>query len=82
MANFNSVGPQDFELTLTVPGVYGYRCTPHFGLGMVGLIVVTGEAKTGDWKVNLEAAKSIGHPGKAKKTFELLWPELENLMRQ
>lgn len=27
-------------LTLTEPGVYGVKCTPHVGLGMVALIVV------------------------------------------
>ena len=31
---------QDYRVTLTKEGVYGYRCTPHFGLGMVGVIVV------------------------------------------
>ncbi len=31
---------QDYRVTLTKEGVYGYRCVPHYGLGMVGLIVV------------------------------------------
>ena len=29
-----------FDVTLTVPGVYDYYCTPHEGAGMVGRIVV------------------------------------------
>lgn len=29
-----------FDITLTVPGVYDYYCTPHEGAGMVGRIVV------------------------------------------
>jgi plastocyanin len=29
-----------FDVTLTVPGVYDYYCTPHEGTGMVGRIVV------------------------------------------
>lgn len=29
-----------FEVTLTVPGVYDYFCTPHEAVGMVGRIVV------------------------------------------
>ena len=29
-----------FNVTLTVPGVYDYYCTPHEGAGMVGRIVV------------------------------------------
>ena len=35
------VHPGDhFDVTLTVPGVYDYYCTPHEGAGMVGRIVV------------------------------------------
>jgi len=35
------VHPGDhFEVTLTVPGVYDYFCTPHEAAGMVGRIVV------------------------------------------
>ena len=34
-----------------VEGVYGYNCTPHAMLGMVGLVVV------GDPSSNLDAAK-------------------------
>ena len=33
-----------FDVTLTVPGVYDYYCTPHEGAGMVGRIVV-GDAR-------------------------------------
>lgn len=32
-----------FEHTFTIPGVYGYRCDPHFTLNMVGTITVVGE---------------------------------------
>jgi len=31
-----------FEHTFDVPGVYNYYCTPHQGLGMVGLVIVEG----------------------------------------
>ena len=31
---------EHFDVTLTVPGVYDYYCTPHEGAGMVGRIVV------------------------------------------
>lgn len=35
------VHPSDhFEVTLTVPGVYDYYCTPHEAAGMVGRIIV------------------------------------------
>ena len=73
---------QDFELTLKVPGVYGYRCTPHFALGMVGLIVVAGKAESGDWESNLAVAKSVAHPRRAGRVFETLWLELETMMSE
>ncbi len=56
------------EITFTVEheGLYGIRCTPHYGMGMVALIAV-GEP------VNAEEARAVKHPGKAKKVFaELL----------
>ena len=58
---------QDTSVTLDVPGLYSYKCTPHFGLGMVGLVVV------GDASVNLDAVEGGKYPGKAKKVIaELL----------
>ena len=62
---------KDMEVTLTIPGFYGYQCTPHAANGMVGLIVVEGEGKLN----NLEAAKKIKHRGKAKKAFKTIWAE-------
>ena len=31
---------KNISVTLTVPGIYGYLCLPHAGLGMNGVIVV------------------------------------------
>ena len=31
---------EKLTVTLTQPGVYGYQCTPHLVMGMVGLVVV------------------------------------------
>ena len=31
---------QEIEVRFTLPGLYGYHCLPHTGLGMVGLIEV------------------------------------------
>lgn len=57
---------QPITVTLTEEGVYGVKCTPHYGMGMVALIAVGKPA-------NLEAASAVKHPGKAKKVFaELL----------
>ena len=54
---------EEFEITLTEEGTYQYICTPHYGMGMVGVILV------GDHSKNLDAAKAKKHPGKAKKVF-------------
>ena len=65
-----------FEVTFEKPGVYGYRCTPHYTLGMVGIVIVEGDG----WDANLEAAKSIKQRGKAKKRFKSMWKEVDALM--
>lgn len=53
---------EDVTVTFTQPGVYGVKCKPHLGMGMVAAVVV-GEP------VNLEAAKAVKNPGKAGKKF-------------
>jgi pseudoazurin len=65
---FKSEMGKDFSVTLTQNGVYGIRCTPHYGMGMVAMIIVG----TPD---NLEAAQAVKHPGKAKKVFADLFTQ-------
>ena len=60
---------EEVSVTFDKPGVYGYRCKPHYGMGMVGLVVV-GEA------ANLDQAKAAAHPGKAKQIFASLFEKL------
>ena len=60
---------KDLTITVTVPGVYGFKCKPHYGMGMVGVIVVGEPA-------NLEAVKAVKQTGKAKKTFADLLGQL------
>jgi pseudoazurin len=60
---------EDLTVTFTVPGVYGYKCKPHYGMGMVGLVIV------GD-PVNLEAVKAVKQTGLAKKRFAKLFEGL------
>ena len=57
-------------ITVSVPveGVYGIKCTPHYGMGMVALIVA-------GKPVNLEQAKAVKHPGKARLVFQELIAE-------
>lgn len=66
---------KDFELTVTQPGIYGYVCSPHEALGMVGMIVVEGEGML----ANLEAVKKAKKKGKAKKVFAELIKQAEAL---
>ena len=65
------VGKVNEELAVTFdkPGVYGYKCKPHYGMGMVGMIVV-GDA------ANVDQAKAATHPGKAKQAFANLFDKL------
>jgi pseudoazurin len=65
-APFQGKMNEDVTVTFDQPGVYGFECKPHYGMGMVGLIVV------GD-PVNLAEAEAVPHKGKAKKRFEQLF---------
>jgi pseudoazurin len=60
---------QDVSVTLTEPGLYAYRCTPHFALGMVGLIQV------GDDTSNLAAIQDLKLPAKARSRMDELLTE-------
>ena len=68
---WNGAVDEELVLTLTVPGIYGYLCLPHYDWGMVGLIVV------GDDLSNLAAVKKVRHPGDARKNFRALLKQLE-----
>ena len=60
---------EEVVLTLDKEGVYGFKCTPHYAMGMVALITV-GEL------ANLDDAKAAKQTGKAKKVFEALFAEI------
>ena len=64
-------GEMNKPVTVTVDkeGVYGVKCAPHYGMGMVALIVVGQPA-------NLEQAKAVKQPGKAKKVFADLFAKV------
>ncbi|WP_119259215.1 pseudoazurin [Shinella zoogloeoides] len=67
---FKSKVNEEYVLTVSSPGIYGVKCSPHFSMGMVALI------KVGDSPANLEAAKAVKLPAKAgermKAAFETL----------
>jgi pseudoazurin len=56
-------------VTIDKEGVYGVKCVPHYGMGMVALIVAGKPA-------NLDQAKKVKQPGKAKKVFEELFAKV------
>jgi pseudoazurin len=60
---FKGAMGQEVVVTFTAPGVYGVKCAPHFGMGMVAAVVV------GD-PVNIDAAKAVRMPGKPKERFD------------
>ncbi len=62
---------KDAEITFDVEGTYSYFCTPHRGMGMVGLILV------GDYKVNYEAVKALKQKGNAKKVYKRIYEEVD-----
>ncbi|MDZ4066689.1 MAG: plastocyanin/azurin family copper-binding protein, partial [Tabrizicola sp.] len=66
---FKSDMGKDYVLTLTAEGLYGVKCTPHYTMGMVGLIQAGAP-------VNRDAAAAVTHKGKAKTRFEPLFGQV------
>ena len=62
-APFKGKMNQDITVKFSKPGVYGYKCLPHYGMGMVGAVIV------GSSSPNAAQAKAASHPGKAKQVF-------------
>lgn len=61
---------EEIKVTFDVEGIYGIKCMPHFGMGMVGLIQV------GDSTENLDAAQTAKLPGKAKTRMAALMAQV------
>jgi pseudoazurin len=66
---FKSKMNKEFSITLDQEGLYGIKCTPHYGMGMVALIQVGEPA-------NLEEVVAIKQKGKAKKRFVPLFEQV------
>ena len=60
----------DVSVTFDRDGIYGIKCLPHYGMGMVAMIVVGTPA-------NLDQAKAVPQIGKAKQVFSALFEKLE-----
>ena len=65
---------QDISVTFNVEGVYGYQCTPHMMMAMVGII------KVGDNQSNLESAKTTAK--KLKAAFVMNQERLDEYLSQ
>jgi pseudoazurin len=60
---------EPIEVKFEKPGLYGYRCLPHFGMGMVGLIAVGADTS------NLEAARKVTLPPLPTKRMATLFEQ-------
>lgn len=70
-APFKTVVGKEETVTFDKPGLYGIKCSPHYIMGMVGLVQV------GDKPDNLEAAKAVPQNKLAAKRFEPLFAKVE-----
>ncbi len=61
---------QDITVKFEKPGIYGYRCLPHYYMGMVGLIMV-------GTPVNEAATRNMTQPAQAKARFDQLFSALD-----
>jgi pseudoazurin len=61
---------QNLAVTFDRPGIYGVKCQPHYGMGMVGMVVV-------GVPDNETVAKAVVHPGRAKQVFAALFGKFE-----
>lgn len=60
---------EEISVTFEEEGLYGYKCAPHFGLGMIGLIEV------GESAPNAEEAQNVTMPPRAQERMALLFAE-------
>ncbi|OYR12442.1 pseudoazurin [Brucella grignonensis] len=67
---FKSKVNEEYVLTVTEPGYYGIKCSPHYSMGMVALI------RVGDGSANLDAAKAIKLPAKAGERMKAAFDAL------
>ena len=65
---------QDISVTFNVEGVYGYQCTPHMMMAMVGIIEV------GENQGNLESIKTAAQ--KIKSAFVMNQERLDEYLSQ
>ena len=67
---FKSKNGKEAKITFEDPGLYLYWCTPHKGMGMIGLVVVGGDTSNADTVAKAKVK------GKSKKKLKKLLGEL------
>ena len=72
--DWNGKLSQDISVTFNVEGVYGYQCTPHMMMAMVGIIEVGGN------QGNLESVKAAAQ--KIKSAFVMNQERLDEYLSQ
>jgi pseudoazurin len=68
-AVFAGKNGKDNSVKFDQSGIYGIKCAPHYGMGMVAMIVV-------GTPTNEEQARAIPQVGKAKQVFASLFENL------
>jgi pseudoazurin len=68
-APFVGKSGEDLVVSFDKAGIYGVKCLPHYGMGMVAMIVVGTPA-------NVEEAKAIPQTGKARQVMSALFDKL------
>jgi pseudoazurin len=68
-ATFIGKAGEDVAVKFDQAGIYGVKCAPHYGMGMVAMIVV-------GTPTNEEQAKAVPQVGKAKQVFAALFEKL------
>lgn len=67
---FQGKNGEDVSVRFDQEGVYGVKCLPHYGMGMVAMVVVGLPA-------NEDQAKAVPQVGKAKQVFAKLFEKLD-----
>jgi len=76
---FRSPVNEALSVQFATDGTYGYFCTPHRPMGMMGLVLV------GDFTRNLDAVRDAGQslaPRPLKQRFDEIMIEVETLARR
>lgn len=69
-AGFKGRIDEEIEVTFDMPGYYGIKCSPHFGMGMVMLVKV-GEAEL------TEAIRAVEVPARARPRFDDIFARID-----